>query len=209
MKAIALFGGSFNPIHYGHLAIAEEIRDRLGLEKVVFVPCFLPPHKDAADIAEAGHRAAMARLATAGNPRFEVSTLEIDRGGKSYTIDTVRHFKESSGEKAQIYFLVGADMLKGISTWKDIEGLLRICRIVVVPRPGYDLTQALNYRFLAAENADLATGLLENIVVQEAALLGISATDIRRRVREGKSIKYLLPDAVEQYIREQRLYLGG
>src|SRR6185295_12323754 len=132
MKSVALFGGTFNPIHYGHLAIAEEIRTKFNLDKVIFVPTCLPPHKNPLDLADAKQRSIMAHLATVSNPCFEVSTYEVDRGGKSYTIDTVKHFRELLGEKIQMYFIVGADMLMEISSWKNIAELLKICRFIAV-----------------------------------------------------------------------------
>src|SRR5262245_55514286 len=110
MKSVALFGGSFNPIHYGHLTIAEEVRTKFNLDKVIFIPTHVPPHKDPADLVDAKKRSVMAYLATVSNPCFEVSTFEVDRGGKSYSIDTVRHFRQLYGDKVQLYFIVGADM---------------------------------------------------------------------------------------------------
>ena len=207
MKSIALFGGSFNPIHYGHLTIAEEVRSKFNLDKVIFIPSFLPPHKDPADLAEAQQRIIMVYLATVGNPSFEVSSFEVERGGKSYTIDTVRYFQQLLGEKVQLYFILGADMLMEIFKWKNIGELLKMCRFIAVPRPGFDLSKILNYHFLGSENYPLASQLLENVLVEETALLDISATQIRKRVREWKSIKYLLPEPVEQFIHNQKLYL--
>jgi nicotinate-nucleotide adenylyltransferase len=207
VKSIALFGGSFNPIHYGHLAIAEEVRTKFNLDKVFFVPCSSPPHKDGSDLADPRHRVVMTYLATVSNPSFEVSSFEADRGGKSYTIDTVRHFHQLFQGKAQIHFIVGADMLTEIFSWKNIEELLALCRFIAVPRPGYDLSKIMNYHFLGSENFSRSSALLENVIVGDSVLLDISATNIRQRVREWKSIKYLVPEAVEQFIHNQRLYL--
>jgi nicotinate-nucleotide adenylyltransferase len=207
MKAVALFGGTFNPIHYGHLAIAEEIRGKFNLDKVFFVPTFLPPHKDPANLAAPLDRSLMVLLATISNPCFEVSTFEIDRGGKSYSIDTVRHYRQLFGDKVQLYFIVGADMLAEISTWKNIEELLKSCKFIVVPRPGYDIEKTFNRYFLASENFSIATELLENIIIENIAMLDISATDIRRRVKELKSVKYLVPEPVEQFIHNKGLFL--
>lgn len=207
MKSIALFGGSFNPIHYGHLALAEEIRTKFNLDKIVFVPCSSPPHKEPGDLADARHRLVMAHLATVSNPSFEVSTFEVDKGGKSYSIDTVRHFRALTGGEAQLYFIVGADMMADIFSWKNIEELLKTCRFIAVPRPGYDLAKIMNYHFLGSEKYSRSSSLLENVLVQETAMLDISATNIRQRVKEWKSIKYLVPETVEQYIHNQKLYL--
>lgn len=207
MKSVAIFGGTFNPIHYGHLAVAEEVRTKFNLDKIIFVPTFLPPHKDPTDLADAKHRAIMAQLATVSNPCFEVSNFEIDRGGKSYTIDTLKHFRNLLGEKVQLHFIVGADMLAEISTWKNIGELLKICRFVAVPRPGYDIQKIFNQYFLASDNYTIASELLENLLIENIAMLDISATNIRGRVKEWKSIKYLVPEPVEQFIHNQKLYL--
>ncbi len=207
MRSVAIFGGTFNPIHYGHLAIAEEIRTRLNLDKVIFVPTNLPPHKEPEDLVDAQKRCLMVSLAIVGNPCFEVSTFEADRVGRSYSIDTVRHYRQVFGEDVQLYFIIGADMLTEISGWKNIEDLLRICRFVAVPRPGYDVQKILDRHILASGNLSSATDLLENVLVEDVAALDISATAIRRRVKEWKSIKYLLPEPVEQYIHNQKLYL--
>lgn len=207
MKSVALFGGTFNPIHYGHLSIAEEVRTKYNLDKVIFIPTALPPHKDPAGLADAGQRAIMAHLATVTNPCFEVSTFEVDKGGKSFTIDTVKHFDQLFEGKVKIYFIIGADMLMEISTWKNIEELLKICRFIAVPRPGYDIQKIFNQYFLSSENYSIASELLENITIEDTAMLDISATNIRRRVKEWKSIKYLVPEPVEQFIHHQHLYL--
>jgi nicotinate-nucleotide adenylyltransferase len=207
MKSIALFGGTFNPIHYGHLAIAEEIRAKFNLDKVIFVPTCFPPHKDPADLADAKQRLIMAYLATVTNPCFDVSTFEVDKGGKSFTIDTVKHFRQLYGSDIQLYFIIGADLLMEISSWKNIEELLRMCKFIVVPRPGYDIQKIFNQYFLSSPNFAIATDLLDNIFIENIAMLEISATDIRRRVREWKSVKYLVPEAVEQFIHNQQIYL--
>ncbi len=207
MKSVALFGGTFNPIHFGHLSIAEEVRTKYNLDKVIFVPTCVPPHKDPADLADSRQRSVMAHLATVSNPCFEVSTFEVDKGGKSFTIDTVKHFDQLFGGKVAIYFIVGADMLMEISTWKNIEELLKLCRFIAVPRPGYDIQKIFNQYFLASDNYSIASELLENISIENIAMLDISATNIRRRVKEWKSIKYLVPEPVEQFIHHQQLYL--
>ncbi len=165
MKSVALFGGTFNPIHYGHLSIAEEIRSKFNLDKVIFIPTNIPPHKEPADLADAKQRSIMTYLATVTNPLFDVSTFEVDKGGKSYTIDTVKYFHQLFGKDIQLYFIVGADMLIEIFNWKNIEELLRICRFIAVPRPGYDVQKIFNQFFLASENFAIASELLENISI--------------------------------------------
>jgi nicotinate-nucleotide adenylyltransferase len=207
MKAAAIFGGSFNPIHLGHLAVAEEIRTRFNLDKVFFVPAFQPPHKDAEELVDARSRLLMAHLATVSNPCFEVSPFEIDRGGRSYTIDTLRHFRTVLGESTQLYFILGADMLMELGTWRNIEEALRITNFIVVTRPGYDASKIMNHQFLGAAGQGLSPDALDSIRVEACPHLDISSTGIRARVREWKSIKYLVPEAVEQFIHNQRLYL--
>jgi nicotinate-nucleotide adenylyltransferase len=206
MRAVAIFGGTFNPIHHGHLVVAEEVRTKLNLDKVIFVPTHTPPHKEAADLAGASHRLLMLTLATVGNPGFEVSTFEMDRGGKSYSIDTVRHFRSQLGGGVLLHFIVGADMLQDLSGWREAGELRKLCRFVAVPRPGHDVQKTLQRGILAAGDLSSAEDLLEDILVEDAPSVDISATDIRRRVKEGKSIKYLVPEPVEQYILHQKLY---
>jgi nicotinate-nucleotide adenylyltransferase len=206
MRSVAIFGGTFNPIHCGHLAVAEEIRERLGLEKIVFVPSGTPPHKDPADLASPSQRCLMAQMAVVSNPSFEVSSWEAEKKGKTYSIDTVRHFREILGKEAALYFVIGADMLVDLASWKNLPELLGLCRFVVVPRPGFEIQKVLDRQFLS-QSPFPGTELLENLVIQEAPVLDISSTRIRRRVRDLKSIKYLVPESVEQFIHNQRLYL--
>jgi nicotinate-nucleotide adenylyltransferase len=207
MKSVALFGGAFNPIHFGHLAIAEEVRSKHNIDKVIFIPTNIPPHKDPADLADAKKRLIMAYLATVSNPCFETSSFEIDKGGKSFSIDTVKYYHQLFKGKVELYFIIGADMLMEISTWKNIEELLKMCRFIAVSRPGYDVQKLFNRHFLASENYAVASELLENILIEDMTMLDISATNIRRRVKEWKSIKYLVPEPVEQFIHNQQLYL--
>lgn len=205
MKSVALFGGTFNPIHYGHLAIAEEVRAKHNLDKVIFIPTALPPHKDPSDLVDAQKRSVMAYLATVSNPCFDVSTYEVEKGGRSYSIDTVRHFRQFFGDKVELYFIIGADMLVEIASWKNIRELLQMCRFIAVSRPGYESQKILHRQFLTSESETGAW--LDRILVEDSILWDISATAIRRRVREWKSIKYLVPEAVEQFIHNQQLYL--
>jgi nicotinate-nucleotide adenylyltransferase len=207
MKSVALFGGTFNPIHFGHLLIAEQIRTKYNLDKVIFVPTNVPPHKESADLINPKLRLIMAHLATVSNPCFEVSTFEVDRPGKSYTIDTAKYFKQYFGNETDLYFIVGADMLSEISKWKNIEELVKICRFIAVSRPGYDIKKVLDQQFLAAEHPGVLSDLIENVIVEELPMVDISASHIRRRVKEWKSIKYFVPEAVEQFIHNHQLYL--
>ncbi len=207
MKAIGLFGGTFNPIHTGHLVVAEEIRAKYSLDKVIFIPAFLNPLKNPSDLAAARDRLVMAHLATVSNPCFEVSDFEIAQGGKSYSIITVKHFLKLFPEGIQIYFIVGADILMDITAWKNIEEMLEICKFVAVSRPGFNTDLIPNRRFPGSEGGEVPASLLENILVERGTYIDVSSTQIRQRVRDWKSIKYLVPEAVEQYIHNHQLYL--
>jgi nicotinate-nucleotide adenylyltransferase len=206
MRSVAIFGGTFNPIHYGHLAAAEEIRTRLGLDKVIFVPSGTPPHKEAEDLASPKQRCLMAEMAVVGNPSFEVSDYEAGKKGKTYSIDTVRHFREALGPEAALYFVIGADMLGELGSWRSLEEILGLCRFVVVQRPGFDVQRILDRQILSGP-VPAGAELLDNLLIQETPMLDISSTQIRRRVKELKSIRYLVPESVEQYIHNQRLYV--
>jgi len=207
MNSIALFGGTFNPIHCGHLTIAEEVRTRFKLDKVIFVPTFIPPHKNDTDLIDAHLRTIMVYLATVSNPSFEVSTFEVEKGGTSFTIDTVKYFRQNLGEQAKIYFILGADMLMEIASWKNIRELLSLCHFIAVPRPGFDVQKILKQYFLTAKDCEFSSELLEKVSVEELPMFDISSSDIRRRVREWKSIKYLVPETVEDFIHNQKIYL--
>jgi nicotinate-nucleotide adenylyltransferase len=192
-------GGTFDPVHYGHLVAAEAARHEQCLEKVIFIPAGKPPHKPDYHITEPWRRVTMTSLAVASNPYFLASAMEVERPGPSYTIDTVR---EISGlyPGARIYFITGADAVLEILAWKKVEQLLSTCRFIAATRPGYQLEhlwQKLEF---------LPRKLKQNILCMEVPALAISSTDIRRRVREGRPIKYLLPEPVEDYIIKNNLY---
>ncbi len=196
---IAIMGGTFNPIHIGHLVAAEAVRQELGIERVIFIPTGNSPHKEN-DPMYNEHRYLMAVLATVTNPYFEVSRMEIDRTGKSYTVDTVKELRYMCSKDCEIYFITGADAIEQILTWKDPEELLSICRFVAVTRPGYDKTR------LEKTINTLKKKYKGNIVFLEVPALSISSTDIRNRVVANKTIKYLVPDSVENYILKFGLY---
>jgi nicotinate-nucleotide adenylyltransferase len=191
-------GGTFDPIHIAHLAIAEDARTQLGLDKVVFVPAGLPPHKMDVHVSPAEHRLAMVKLAIAGNPHFEVSRVDIDRFGPCYTVDTIALLHEEWGPDVEIYFIMGSDSLADLLTWHRPDRLIRLCRLVAVDRPGYQVDMAELERCLP--------GVSQRVVFINSPQLDVSSTDIQRRVRAGESIKYQVPEAVEQYIYEHGLY---
>jgi nicotinate-nucleotide adenylyltransferase len=195
---VGLLGGTFDPIHVGHLIVAEEARTRLDLSQVFFVPAGQPPHKLKQEITRSERRLAMIELAIAGNESFAISRLDVDRPGPAYSIDTIRLFREAWGGDVEPYFIVGGDSLSELPTWHQPERLIRLCHVVAVPRPGYQVRLDELDRTLP--------GAASLIQVLEAPLVDISSTEIRQRVREGRSIRYLVPDAVERYIREHRLY---
>lgn len=196
---LGIMGGTFDPIHYGHLVTAEGARHSLGLEKVIFVPAGSPPHKPNNFITEPWARYTMTRLAVDSNPFFMVSTIEVERAGPSYTIDTMRTLSRLY-PGAQIYFITGADALLEILTWREFEALLAICHFVAATRPGYRLSE------LSDRLNQLPGGLKQNVLCMEVPALAISSTDIRQRVREGRPVKYLLPESVEEYILKNDLY---
>lgn len=200
MKQICLIGGTFDPIHYGHLVVAEEVRQKFGIQKVIFIPAARPPHKMDQEISEPHHRVNMTRLATASNRYFEVSTIEIERQGLSYTIDTVQEIK-SIYKIETVYFITGADAVLEILTWKEAEKLLNMCTFIAATRPGYNLNN------LKETLKSLPGEIFKKTLPLEVPALSISSSDIRQRVREGRSIKYLLPEPVEQYIKENKIYL--
>lgn len=189
--AIGIMGGTFDPIHHGHLVAASEVMDFFGLDKVIFVPAALQPFKAGRRVTPAEDRYLMTVVATASNPRFEVSRVDIDRGGTTYTIDTVRDLHEQI-PNADFFFITGADALAQITQWKQADELLEMAHFIGVTRPGHHLD---------------ASGLPSSAVsLMEVPAMAISSTDCRERVRHGKPVWYLVPDGVVQYINKHSLY---
>ncbi len=199
MQRIGIMGGTFDPIHHGHLVAAEEARYQFGLAKVVFIPAGHPPHKVSRKISAASHRLAMTQLAIQSNPFFSISAIEIERPGLSYTIDTVREMKKIY-PLADLFFITGADAVLEILSWKHFDELLAQCCFIAAKRPGYRLGK------LKTKLPGIGEEQLKRIIIMEVPALAISSTDIRERVQTGRPIKYLLPEAVEKYIVEQGLY---
>jgi nicotinate-nucleotide adenylyltransferase len=196
---IGVLGGTFDPIHLGHLIIAEEARDRLDLEEVCFVPARDPWMKAGQPLTSGHDRLSMARLAMEDNPFFRVSTLELERPGPSYTVDTLRELQEDYGPEAQLFFILGSDAFARFDEWKDTEGILGLATLVVVDRPGATAsTEAIDQQVGNAGSVERVRGVH----------LEISAKDIRRRVAAGASIRYLVPEPVERYIYARGLYRG-
>ncbi|HSL94829.1 MAG TPA: nicotinate-nucleotide adenylyltransferase [Thermoleophilia bacterium] len=195
-RRVGVLGGSFNPPHLGHLVIASEACYQLGLERVVFVPAADPPHKTVADATPAAVRVEMARLAIAGDERFTVSTVELDRGLK-YTVDTLRALAEEY-EGAELIFIMGSDSLLQFETWHEPQAILELCRLAVAVRPGDD------ERRLDAVAAGLGR---RRALVLRTPLIAVSSTDLRGRVRMGMPLTYLVPRAVEDYVQRHDLYV--
>jgi nicotinate-nucleotide adenylyltransferase len=189
---VAVYGGTFNPPHYGHLIVAESVRETLRLGRVIFIPTSTPPHKGIQSLAPAADRLAMTKIAIEGNDMFEASDIEVSRGGLSYTIDTLRAVA-SRHPGTRLKLLIGADNVFDFEGWKSPSDILDIADLVVMTRPGYEVRKS---RPAFPPHASLVT----------VPGIGISGTDIRRRVKFQQSIRYLVPPAVEEYIRRHRLY---
>jgi nicotinate-nucleotide adenylyltransferase len=202
VSGIGIMGGTFDPIHIGHLAAAEEVREALGLERVLFVPAGDPPHKPAAAVSAARHRLAMVGLAIAGNPAFELCRIEVDRSGPSYTADTVEALaadERAGGREADLTLILSAESFTGLPTWHEPRRILAASRIAVVPRAGLEAPDD-------AWIADRFPGIDARVVRLDRPRIRLSATEIRDRVRAGRSIRYLVPDAVIAYIGDHGLY---
>ena len=187
---VGILGGTFNPIHIGHLILAEEAHFKLKLDKLVFVPAFVPPHKNSSEVISAKDRLEMVRLAIEDNPAFEVSTFEIDSKKKSYSIDTLIEFRGVYGEDAQLCFITGSDSLKDLFSWKNINDIFKISKFIVANRPGYPIREVPKE--------------VDTVVITP---IEVSSEDIRKRLTEGRSIRYLIPEKVRKYILDRKLYL--
>lgn len=202
IRHIGVIGGTFDPIHYGHLVIAEEVRATLNLSEVVFIPAGQPPHKTGHHITEVRHRLAMLELALASNSHFHISRMEIERIGPSYTVDTLHTLRQQWGENTALSFIIGWDSLEELHTWYKAEEMLtQVTHLVAVRRPGYEEDDEYN-KVLEQR----LPGILQRLLVVQAPQLEISATDLRQRVAENRPIKYQTPEGVETYIKENRLY---
>lgn len=193
MKKIGLFGGSFNPIHTGHLILAQEALVQYQLDKVIFIPASNPPHKDPRELIEPYHRYRMAELAIDGNPNFEVSDIELKREGKSYTIETVKNFLAIYPDKMELNLIVGMDSLAEIFTWKEAENLIHLIRFLGAPRRGYDLNR-------------LDERIKNSVKLINMPIIEIASRTIRERIRMNKPIRYWVPESVFGYLTEHELY---
>jgi nicotinate-nucleotide adenylyltransferase len=210
---VGLYGGSFNPIHFGHLRAAEEDREVLGLDLLYFIPAASPPHKPDHDLASAEQRLSMVRLATKGNRHFMVSDAEIRRPGPSYTIDTVRHFKETMRGPSELHLIMGTDQFNELDTWKESAELVKLCHLAVHTRPATDgsktsqmsLATVRHFGYVREDDHYVHPGG-HTLAFVTTTFLPISATMIRRKIAAHESVRYLLPDDVSDYIRRHKVY---
>lgn len=193
-QSIGIFGGTFNPIHNGHLLTAEDVREKLNLDRVLFIPAANPPHKKNNDLADACYRLEMVELAIRNNPCFSASDIEIKRGGVSYSIETIKTLKEIYQEGTRFFFIMGADSILEFMEWKEWESLLKLCNFVVAPRRGYEV------------GAGFKPALIKNVVFLKTKMFDISSTEIREKIRNGESIRYFVPDVIAEYVKEHKLY---
>ena len=193
-------GGTFDPIHIGHLACAEQVRENLGLDAVVFIPAGVPVYKKHLEVTPAHHRLEMCRLACASNPAFDVSAIEIDRPGDTYTVDTLRTLRAFYPDNVDLYFITGADAVFNIIEWRESSAIADFARLIAVTRPGYAVSDE--------QKRVIDRHSRFSVDYTEVTALAISSSDLRRRVKEGRSIRYLTMQCVCDYIAAHNLYQG-
>ncbi len=212
---IGILGGTFNPIHNCHLAVAEETLKKASLDLILFIPSGNPPHKEEKDIIRSEDRHEMVLLATKKDPRFKVLDIEVSKPGKSYSVETIREVKSIYEEKNELFFIVGIDAFLEISTWKDAELLLSLCNFLVISRPGFSFSDINKVPFLKriiGRREEVSGSIRISIVPSysisfvEVSPCLISSTEIRERLRQGRSVTGLLPGSVESYIISKKLY---
>lgn len=205
---VGICGGTFDPVHYGHLLLAEQCREQCALDEVWFMPTSLPPHKESEGIVTGKQRAEMLELATAGIPEFCVSRLELERAGTTYTVETLQQLHDEASDR-ELWFLIGADSLADLPTWREPSRILELATLVAVNRGrGQWLSEGAAEVLTEIDPVRNALGSEVAAAIRFASMpaVDLSSTDIRRRVREGQSIRFMTPRAVEMYIREHRLY---
>ncbi|NLA58363.1 MAG: nicotinate-nucleotide adenylyltransferase [Firmicutes bacterium] len=198
--SVGIMGGTFDPIHYGHLVAAEAAREAFALDRIIFVPAGIPPHKDEAEVTPARHRYLMTLLAIMSNPYFEISRVDLDRGRVTYTVDTLTDLRKELPPDVNMYFITGADAILEILSWKEPGRVLSLAEFIAVTRPGYGLDR------LSTALGSLYEEFQDRIHILEVPPVGISSTDIRRRLAQGRSVRYLVPETVFTYIKNQGLY---
>jgi len=222
LPRVGVFGGSFNPIHLGHLLLADEILELLQVDQILFVPAAAPPHKPLRGLAPARDRYAMTELAIRGHPRFAISDLELRRPGPSYTVDTLEALRREAGREAELFLLIGSETFLDLLSWRDPQRIAQLARLVVVPRAGaaFDpdgvqaqkvLAETWQDPWVRIEPSRLAPAATwgKSPLLVLATSLPISSSELRRRARDGRSLAYRVPEAVREYILVQRLYREG
>lgn len=197
---VGIMGGTFDPIHFGHLATAEAVREIFALDEIIFIPAARPPHKLGRNVTDEKHRLAMTILATRSNKFFRVSDMELKRTGLSYTLDTMNELHRILGDAAELFFIIGADSLADLSKWHAARELVEKCHFIATTRQGVDID------FSAVESF-FGTAAIEHIHRVITPGLEISSTDLREKINLGRSIKYLVPEVVEEYISREGLYV--
>jgi len=218
VKRKGIFGGTFNPIHMGHLLCCEEVREKFNLDNIVFIPSAAQPHKESSDIIDPYLRYEMVKLGIEDNPFFEASDIELKSSGKSFTINTIKKFRSIYGEGVLLFFILGIDAFLEFETWKDPQELVTLCHFVVMLRPGHSPEATLNLLpayikkriLLNVEKIELINynDNEKNIVYVPVTAISLSSTGIRERIKKGRSIKYYVPKEVELFIRRNKLYKG-
>jgi nicotinate-nucleotide adenylyltransferase len=210
---IGIIGGTFNPIHIGHLRSAEEVREAFGLKRVIFIPSASPPHKESSEIIDAHHRYIMVKKAIVKNPHFIASDVEIKRKGTSYTIDTLRHFTKRNDKNMKLSFIMGVDAFLEIETWKDFQRLFEFADFIVTdrpdqenPNPDFTLPETLRGLFEKRGDDSLIHRSGHRVYYHNISALDISSTTIRAMIQNGESIRYLVTDSVKRYIEKKGLY---
>ena len=198
---IGILGGTFDPVHNGHLIVAEVVREKLNLNEVLFIPAGQPWLKVEQTITLAEHRLKMLRLALDDTPYFRISEMEIKRSGPTYTVDTINALKEQLNDEDELFFILGQDILMQLPQWHDAPNLIRLCYLVAAPRPG---VKKPDLKALETE----IPGITQRVMLMKEPLVDISASDIRERVARGLSVRHLVPESVNRYIKENRLYVA-
>ena len=198
---IGILGGTFDPIHIGHLVLADEVKNQLGLAEVIFIPAGKPWLKANSPISPAEDRIQMVKLAISGKPHFRLSTIEVERAGPTYTVDTIKELQKKLGTDDELFFILGWDNLEDLPRWHQPSQLVSMCRLVAVPRVGYPVP---DLSFLEAA----IPGISQKVIMLDKPQVNISASVIRERVRHGLSIGQLVPKTVEKYIKQHKLYLN-
>jgi nicotinate-nucleotide adenylyltransferase len=187
---IGILGGTFDPVHNGHLYLAKKACQRLKLSKILFIPTYIPPHKKHVKVTQARHRYDMLKLAISGNRKFKLSNMEIKRKGRSYSVETLRRLKKKYGSSVELFFITGSDSLKELNKWKNLKEILKLCKFVVVERPGFK-----------------AWKIPESLIFIKINAKDISATDIRARIKAGRPLTAIIPTKVIRYVRRNKLYI--